>query len=216
MAIMKFIAFPDRKDSIFQQVSKDTDIEVASSGSLGVFYHGKCHITHPNETLLVDEKKDWCSNAIIPGEDKPWISYSLKNKGISLTGYSLRNGCCYWSCCCTDDSSFIDGYTNCCCRLYSFSLQGSNDNKTWTIIHKVEKDDKFRYCEFKTYEFQKTASFRYIRFVQEKEYPGCPFCMQINQLELYGQTNNAFFNDELEDNDESVSIIGKMNRNAEE
>ena len=216
MAIMKFVAFPDRTDSIFQQVSKNTDIEVASSGAIGVFYKGKCHITQPNETLHSEEKMDWCSNVAKSGEDKPWITYSLKNKGMSLTGYSLRNGCCYYSCCCTDDNTFIDYDSGCCCRLYSFSLQGSNDNKTWTIIHKVEKDERFRYCEFKTYEFKQTGSFKYIRLVQEKEYPGCPFCMQLNQIELYGQTTDMFSNDEAEDNDESVSIIGKLKRSAEE
>ena len=68
----------------------------------------------------------------------------------------------------------------------------------------------------KTYEFEPTGTFKYIRFVQEKEYPGCPFCMQLNQIELYGHANDMFFNDEAEDNDESVSIIGKLKRNADD
>ena len=214
---MKFISFPERKDSIFQKASnKNTDIEIAASGSLGLYFDGKCHKTFPNETVNIDQKMDWCSNVAKSNEEKPWITYNLKNKAMKLTGYSVRNGCCYHKCCCIDDQTMIDERTYCCCYLYSFSLQGSNDNKTWKIIHNVEKDDNFHRCEFKTYEFQQTESFRYIRFMLEKEYPGCPFCMQINQIELYGDTTNSFFAEDTEDNDESVSIIGKLNRNADE
>lgn len=214
---MKFVAFPARKDSIFQQISvKESGFDIETSGSLGLYYDGKCHLTYPNETINLNEKLDWCSNIAKSKAEKPWISYNFKNKGISLTGYSLRNGCCFWSCCCTDDNVFVDSESGCCCRLYSFSLQGSNDNKTWKIIHKIEKDDRFDYCEFKTYEFQKTESFRFIRFVQDEEFPGCPFCMQINQIDFYGETTDFSFTEEQEDNDESVSIIGKLNRNVDE
>lgn len=216
VAIMKFMAFPERKDSIFQHVSnKEDDILVSSSGSLGLYYGGKCHLTYPNETLHNDQKMDWCSNIAKQEDEKPWISFNLKNKAVKLTGYSVRNGCCYRSCCCTEDNSFVDS-DGCCCRLYSFALQGSNDNKTWKTIHKVENDENFYYCAFKTYEFQKTESFSFVRFVQEKEFPGCPFCMQINQMELYGETVGSFVSADNDDNDESVSIIGKLNRDDNE
>ena len=160
-------------------------------------------------------KMDWCSNIVEEkGEEKPWIMYSIKNKGMRLSGYSVRNGCCWHRCCCMDDGHLIDDF--CCCRLYSYSLLGSNDNKTWTFIHKVEKDEKFYDCQFKTYEFEQTSSYTYIRFMLDEEYPGCPRCLQLNQLELYGETTDSYFSaSEQDDNDESVSIIGKVRKTTE-
>ena len=207
---MQFIAFPQKNNALLEAGVKDKTIIIEASGSIGLHYGGHCHQTFPNETVLVNEKMDWCSN-IAPKEtnEYPWISYSFKNRGIRLTGYSVRNGCCWYPCCCLDDSHYIDGF--CCCRLYSYSLQGSNDNITWTVIHKIEKDTRFYDCQFKTYEFDETPSFKYIRFAMDGEYPGCPKCLQINQIELYGtRTDSIFTTYEEEDNDESVSIIGKV------
>lgn len=213
---MHFIAFPERKDSIFQSVSNiNEDIEVESSGSRGIFYENKCHLTYPNETLNVNKKIDWCSNVAKSSDEKPWIQFSLKNKAMKLTGYSVRNGCCLRRCCCIDDTTFVDTEW-CCCKLYSFSLHGSNDNKTWEIIHKVEKEEKFYHCCFKTYEFSKTKLFKYVRFVNDEEYPGCSLCLQLNQIDFYGETTQSQFIDvEFDENEESVSIIGKLKRNNE-
>ena len=48
----------------------------------------------------------------------------------------------------------------------------------------------------------------------EEPRPGCPKCMQINQIEFYGQLFDAFrpliTNDD--DPEESISIIGKVKR----
>ena len=208
--LVEFIAFPSRKDSILSQVDQKS-VDLAVSGSIGYFYNGKCVQTYPNQTLNNDEKLDWCSNVAKSKDDKPWITYSLQNKAMRLTGYSVRSGCCYYTCCCLDESGLVD---YCCCELYSFSLQGSNDNKTWKVIHKVEKDDRFYICMFKTYEFPMTESFKYVRFVQESERPGCAFCMAINQIEFYGETVDSNSREIIDsDDDESVSIIGKVGRN---
>ena len=207
---MEFVAFPKKADAIFStSIEKDKNsVVVESSGSMGLFYSGKCHQTYPNETLISDKKNEWCSNIAVSRDKMPWISYSVVNKKMKLTGYSLRNGCCWHKCCCTDDNS---GNDFCCCELYSFSLQGSNDNVTWKTIHTVEKESRFLFCEFKTYEFPKTEEFRYVRLIQVEEKPNCPICMQINQLELYGDLiDSAFGGFDAEENDESVSIIGKV------
>ena len=213
MSILKFVSFPDRKDSIFKRISSiEEDMSISSSGSLGLFYSGDCHLTNPNETVIDNGQMEWCSNIAKSEDDKPWISYNVKDRAMKLTGYSIRNGCCYRSCCCQGDTHFVDSNTGCCCRLYRFSLQGSNDNQTWTTIHQAEKDENIYLCTFKTYKFKKTESFRFVRFVMDKEYPGCPFCMQINQIDFYGELSNSPFAED-EENDESVSIIGKINRN---
>ena len=210
---MQFIAFPDRRDALLSN-AKATDIEVSASGSIGIYKSGKCVKTNPNETLNSNERLDWCSN-LVPANDakeKPWIMYSIKNKAMKLNGYAVRNGCCWETCCCIDDGKTVED-VYCCCRLYSFSLLGSNDNRTWKTLHKIEKDPKFKICQFKSYEISTTESFKYIRFVADEPWPNCPFCIQINQIELYGESLNSIsaFSSNADDDDETVSIIGKLN-----
>ena len=208
--LMQFIVFPERKDAILKN-SKDI-LHVDASGSLGMKKNGKCIKSFPNQTLVGDKMSDWCSNIAKSPNNKPWISYSLQGKGMRVSGYSVRSGCCAYLCCCIDDATDID---YCCCELYSFSLQGSNDNRTWKIIHKVEKEKEFWNCKTMTYNFDMTESFRYIRFVQDEKKPYCSFCMALNQFELYGEiVSNDGINYAIgdDDNEESVSIIGKINK----
>ena len=216
---MVYVAFPDRRDAIFANSAKTNDkINIDSSGSLGVWYDKKCHKTYPNATLGTDIKNDWCSN--IGGSDKfkgqPWISYSIKDKLMKIKGYSLRNGCCWYECCCEEDGTIVsDAY--CCCRLSQFALEGSNDNITWNEIHSVNEDKTFYLCHFKTYEFEKSYTYRFLRLVLKKPYPGCPNCMQINQIEFYGETihspySNYFDGNSDELDDDSISIIGKIKK----
>jgi hypothetical protein len=208
---MQYTAFQERSNSIFRKaLSTKGTVYVESSGSIGLFYGGKCHQTYGNETIQDNENLEWCSSIAPTKDSKSWIQYSISNKAIKVAGYSLRNGCCKYICCCVDDQTDID---YCCCDLYSFSLQGSNDNRTWKVLHRVEKDNKFYHCQYKTYELDKVSdSYRYIRLVQDQEYPGCPKCMQINQIEIYGETVNAnnYISESTEDDDESISIIGKI------
>ena len=206
---LAFTAFPENSDSIF---SKLTNIQshIEASGSLGLYmYDSVCHPTFPNYTLVEDARKDWCSNVGTAG-DMPWIIYNIPNKAMKLRGYVLRNGCCRYYCCC-DPETQKDLYFDCCCRLYSFSLHGSNDNVTWKLIHKVEKLDVFYSCQIKEFEFEMTEPFRYIKFSMDEEFPGCPKCMQLNQLDFYGTLTDSFssYEEEME-NEESVSIIGKV------
>ena len=214
LILMEYVAFPERKDSIFAKTEL-SEIGVTASGSMGLYYEGKCHQTFPNETLSADKKMDWCSNIAKSDEDKPWISYNLKDKAMKIKGFSVRNGCCWYGCCCVDDNTRITD-VECCCVLVGFSLQGSNDNSTWKVIHKVDEVNNFYPCTFRTYEFAETEPFRYIRFVQERQVKGCQFCMQLNQLELYGSTiHSSYSNEDIDENDESVSIIGKIRASNE-
>ena len=214
---LAFVSFPSRSDAILSNSNVPPHIEV--SGSLGVDQGNICQPTYGNETLNSDRNYDWCSNIALSNVDRPWISYSLPNTIMKLTGYSLRNGCCRYSCCCDPlTGKRIDGY--CCCRLYSFSLEGSNNNIDWFTIHKIEGKKDFYYCKYETYEFPKTQSYRYVRLVLDQEWNACPRCMQINQIEFYGeaiQTSGDFVPDlnnfNENDNDESVSIIGKVKQN---
>ena len=99
--------------------------------------------------------------------------------------------------------------------MYSYSLQASNDNKTWKVLHRVEKDAKFDICQAKTFELkEKSVPFTYFRFTLEEEYPGFNKCMQINQIELYGETIISQFTsyDDNSEEDESISIIGRVKK----
>ena len=207
---MEFIAIPERSDELLTKQNVKPFVE--ASGSLGLYrYDTKCTRTNPNQTLTNDKYSDWCSNMVKSQSDSAWIQYSIPNKAMKLKGYAVRNGCCYYSCCCDPDTGEnLDYY--CCCDLYSYSVLGSNDNQTWKTIHKIEKGH-FKYCEHKVFEFDLTEAFQYIRFRLDEQRPGCPKCIQLNQVELYGELveslNPQFDDDET---DESISIIGKVKK----
>ena len=209
---LAFVALPQRQDAILS-ANKDR-LHVDASVSIGLDKHGKCIQTYPNETLIGDRESDWCSN-IAKGDDHPWISYHIPNTAMKLTGYSVRNGCCEFPCCCDPQTGEFFPHDDCCCELVGFSLQGSNDNRTWYTIHQIQNKRDFYFCKYETYEFQMTQSFNFIRFYLEQELDGCPRCLQINQIELYGQTISSFSYRDLDDDDdnqESISIIGKIRK----
>ena len=221
LSFVSFVAFPEKKDALLTGADrKHVSIEV--SGSLGLYQKDrKCHKTYGNETLVSDEFSDWCSNIATVKNDpsyNPWIQYSIKGKQMKISSFSVRNGCCHYYCCCAEeDGKVVDYY--CCCLLYTYSLQGSNDNKTWKVIHRVEKDNKFYYCDVKTFELERMSEpFVYFRFVLEEEWPGCPKAMQVNQIELYGESmpsGYTSYNDVSDDDDESISIIGRIKKTNE-
>ncbi|EAX89184.1 hypothetical protein TVAG_195600 [Trichomonas vaginalis G3] len=159
----------------------------------------------------MDKHYDWCSNCGKNKSDLPWAIYSIKNHMIKLSGYYLKIGCCdiNYPCCCIDDN-------DCCeCCLYSWSLQISNDNKTWKTIHKVEKDSEMRRCKDKTYKFSETYNTKYVRLIQDESCPGDPPCIALNKIELIGSIENEdglIFEDQ-ENEEDDVSIIGHISKN---
>ena len=211
-----YVAFPESKDALLSQSEKGL-VNIATSGNLGFFYNGKCHKSYGNETIVADEFNEWCSNIVKDKNDpslSPFIQYSIKGKQMKVKKFSVRNGCCRNVCCCENDENFID--TRCCCTLYSYSLVASNDNKTWKTLYKVEKDNTFYYCLTKTFEIKNVAPYKYYKFVLDEEWPGCPKCMEINQIELYGEAfSSDLAYDENADDEESISIIGRVSKKEE-
>ena len=216
MISVAFVAMAERTDALLYNSKPEQKLNIEASGSLGLFYgDARCHPTFPNQTLISDRRYDWCSNLATPEKGNPWIQYSFHQKAMKLTGYAVRNGCCDYYCCCDPDTG-KDLDFGCCCRLYSFSLLGSNDNKTWVHLHKVEKDHSILWCQLKNYEITTSESYRFIRFMMDEERPGCPKCIQVNQIELYGQLITSPFSylsyEDEQENEESVSIIGKIKK----
>lgn len=216
ISFVAFAAFPESNDAILGNEKKEL-INIESSGSLGVYRSGKCQKTYGNETIVSDEFSDWCSNIPSNKNDKnqnPWIQYSIKGKQMKVKRISVRNGCCrYYSFCCTNDNGKITDY-GCCCTLYSYSFHASNDNVTWTLLYKVENDTTFDYCSIKTFEIKTPAPYVYYRLMFDEEWPGCPKCMQVNQVELYGESISSGYLPigDAGDDDESISIIGRIKK----
>ena len=215
ISIFAFAALPDESNAIFAHENKEL-INIESSGSIGLHHDGRCILTYPNETLISSEEHEWCSNISKDKNDpklNPFIQFSIKGKQMKVSKYAVRNGCCKYPCCALNENGKI-AYESCCVYLYSYSLQASNDNLTWKVIHKVEKDESFNLCQVKTFELaEKTQPFTYFRFVVDHEYPYCPKCMQINQIELYGETiSNGYLPSDNNDDDESISIIGRIKK----
>ena len=215
--LYEFVAFPERNDAILIKAHKQNDVISSSSGQIGQYINGKCVDTFPNNTIGEDNKwNDWCSNLAKNNDPQaqPWISYSVKNRVLKFSAYSIRSGCCLYDCCCIEGA-----YVSCCCcELYSFELQGSNDGKEWTTVHKVEKENQLTYCKSKTYEIGKTVNYRFVRLKLISPYPGCDPCMAINGFEIYGEAlkGDYYTANEENENDESVSIIGKVKKHDSE
>ena len=203
--VLAIVPFPKRNDNLME--NNKGSFNIAVSGSIGQYRNGKCVDTDPNDAIDTTQKnEDWCSNIVKEKSQYPWLSVNLKGKAMSLTGYSIRSGCCYYGCCCEDG---ID--VNCCCELYSWSLEGSHDNTTWKTLHKVEKEKTFYFCQNRSYDLKTSESFEYIRIRQDEPWPGCSLCICLNKLELYGQTRDGRYVEyDSDDSDESVSIIGKV------
>ena len=104
------------------------------------------------------------------------------------------------------------------CCLYSWSLQISNDNKTWETVHKISKDDSMRDCKDSTYTLDKSYTTKYVRLIQDEACPGEPPCLAINRVELLGDiiSDNSQSEEEefvsFHDDDDDVSIIGHISR----
>ena len=190
--------FNDKFNGVFKGTYNKDDVSVVASGSRVCFIPsaGKDILTKPESVIDPEDKLEWCSNINQSKNDKVWIATIFKDKKLTMTGYSIKNGCCE---------------TNaCCCLIYSWSVLGSNDNKTWTKLHSVVKDDDLEICEEKSFHVDKKGSFSMFKLVQDEPEPGCWYCMNINRLEFYGIIDD----DELEEisSEEEVSIIGRVKK----
>ena len=90
--------------------------------------------------------------------------------------------------------------------MYNWSLLGSNDNKTWTELHLIEKPKRFNTFEEKFFKVEDKKSYSMFKIIQNEPEPGCWFCMTISRLEFYGSIDD----DKEVSNEEEVSIIGRI------
>ena len=76
-----------------------------------------------------------------------------------------------------------------------------------------------RICNEKQYHFDKEYTASYVRLIQDNACPGYPPCIAINKFDLFGSVVGANNEPEEEfvsfhDDDEDVSIIGHISKNA--
>ena len=207
-----------KENGIFSKNFDKGIIVVDASGSSNQEINGSMQLTKPEySTYPWNKRYDWCSNCGTTYDDHPWITYSIKNKRIKINSYFVRVGCCYNSLCCCEDYKYK--YCVHCC-LYSWSLQVSNDNKTWTEVHRM-KDEKMRRCKENTYNLDKTYEAKYVRLIQNEACPGDPLCIALNKFELFGdiisEDSNVHDDDFVsyhDDDDDDVSIIGHISKNG--
>ncbi|EAY03224.1 hypothetical protein TVAG_421120 [Trichomonas vaginalis G3] len=204
----------DCENGIFQKVFNDKIILIDVGGSSKQDINGSMQMTKPEYAIYPWNKRyDWCSNCGRNYDEHPYIRFSLKNKKFKFNSYFVRCGCCYHHKCCCEDENI--GCFYCC--LYSWSLRISDDNKTWTEVHRM-KDEEMRRCNEKTYKLDKTYSAKYVEVIQNEACPGDPPCIALNRFELYGDVidDNGVSDDfvSYHDDDDDVSIIGHISKNG--
>lgn len=198
---------------IFSKYYNDKIINIDTTGSSRQKINGSMQLTKPEYAIYPWKKDyDWCSNCMSSYDQHPWITFSLKNQLITFSGYFMRAGCCYEGGCCYDRRYY---YCIKCC-LYSWSLQISDDNKTWTEVHKITKDNEMKECAERTYKLDKEYTTKYVRLLQTENCPDDPPCIALNRFELLGDIHSDNSNDDFisfHDDDDDVSIIGHISRN---
>ncbi|EAX96412.1 hypothetical protein TVAG_493540 [Trichomonas vaginalis G3] len=209
-------SFSNEINGIFSKVYNKKTIVYDVSGSSRQNINGTMQLTKPEYAIYPWNKDyDWCSNCGHSYSEHPYISFSIKDQNFKFNSYFIRAGCCYGRCCCEEDYSRY--CVNCC--LYSWSLQISDDNKTWKEVHRIEKDRNMRRCNEKTYNLDGTYEAKYVRIIQNEPCPGDPPCLAINRFDLIGDLTEFNQNKENEDfvsyhdDDDDVSIIGHISKN---
>lgn len=191
--------FNDKFNGVFKNTYNKNEVSAIASSSITCYFSSveKDVLTKPESVIDPNDELEWCSKFSKLKTDRPWITIIFKNKKLSMSGYSIKSGCCQanW----------------CCCILYSWSLFGSNDNKTWTKLHSVEKEKEFRQCQEKSFRVDKKGSFKMFKLIQEEPDPECLFCMDIAKLEFYGSLDDDEGDIEFDSsNEDEISIIGRV------
>ena len=203
LLIRKF-PFNEKFEGFFYHTYKESIASIECSGS-NQFWNRSLKrdiLTNPNFAINPEENNlEWCSNFNKTKTDYPWLMFNFGKQKFNVIGYSLKLGCC--------------DYFSCCCLLYSWSLEGSNDNKTWTKIHQLEKQSDFDFGDVRSFKVDNLNKFyQYIRLKQDQPHPSCWYCIGLARMEIYGDLLTDEYSemgDDINDNDE-VSIIGKVTK----
>ena len=183
---------------------KDGVVSVSASGSYYVYSQAKMSDVESKPENCVDPNAEleWCSNYDHKKEMKPWLLLTFNKSKVKLDGYSLGSGCCV--------------YSTCCCKMYTWQLQGSNDNETWDILHNDKNNNEFGFCLNKEFKIESNKWYKMIKLIQLDAENNCPTCISLRKIELFGEIESDEAWQNVEDADENeVSIIGKVKKSSE-
>ncbi|OHT05205.1 F5/8 type C domain containing protein [Tritrichomonas foetus] len=162
-------------------------IEYTDKPFEGIFSHmySKCGNKNPQACGLInilpsDKICNNASNVIIPNWKQHWFSFfgpnpfiifDFQKLKISLSSYSLKT------------YSGNENYGH----LQSWSVQGSNDGDNYSLINEQKENHDLNSCSaFKTYSFEKTEPFRYIKILMTgNNHAGSDF-MVLRNVEFFG------------------------------
>ena len=168
--------------------------------SLSVYFPSldKDFLTKPESVIDPQDKLELCSNINKSKNDRQFLATVFEGRKLALSGYSIRSGCC----------EYLSSRS--CYLIYSWSILGSNDNRTWTKIHSVEKDKEHEDCKEKSFKVGEKGSYSMFKIVQDEPEPRCWYCMNINKLKFYGSMSES--DGDVVLNDDEISIIGRVKR----
>ena len=197
--LIREFPFNDRFDGVFKNTYNNKDVSVEASGSSRCYFYSldRDVLTKPESVIDPEDQLEWCSNLNKSKNDHPWLTVVFNDRKLTASGYSLKAGCC-------------ENVNGCCCIPYSWSILGSNDNKTWTKLHSVEKNKELKYCKEGSFRIDKKGSFSMFKLIQDEPEPDCWYCIALSKLEFYGTFSGGKF-DEITSEDE-VSIIGRLKK----
>ena len=193
-------SYNEKFDGVFNNIYNEKYISVVSSGSSSSYFTTiRLDVSTKAESVINPrDKLEWCSNIDRTKKDRPWIVTIFRDRKLTMSGYSIKSGCCEIA------------KSGCCCMLYSWSILGSNDNKTWTKLHSVEKDQDLKKCTEMSFRVDKKGFYSMFKIMQDEPHPECYLCFSINQIEFYGTIDKDI--DEETSNVNEVSIVGKYKR----
>ena len=177
-------------DGIFKKNFNNTTM-VASASSTW--------LNTPSDVINPDSYYEFCTKY---KKEKQWFAVQFTEKSVKLKSYAIQLGCCYF-------------YDSCCCELYSWVLEGSNDNTTWSVLDKEDKLSDFYYCNSRTFELKKASQpYSYFRITQTETKPNCDSCIGMMRMEFFGDlVAKGSYRPEISEDagdDEEVSIIGHV------
>jgi hypothetical protein len=112
---------------------------------------------------------DWTDYWFSQNSADSWIQFDFKNRRISPTHYTLRS----------------DGYGG--HHLLEWSLDGSNDEKSWTNLDRQNTQDLNGNYHVKSYSLtQSSCHFRYLRLTQTGQSSSSVHYLGLSRVEFFG------------------------------
>ena len=205
LSFLSFRTFPfnNNFNGVFKRLYDQNIVTVGASGSRVCWDQSSKKDINSKPEYCVDPKSPslWCSDYDWNHNKFPYLQINFQKSRLALSGYSIQAGCCEYS-------------YGCCCTPFSWEISGSNDNKTWTKIHSIEKNKFLTNCANQSFSLpSKSIPYKSFRMTQTEPVSGCPTCMDLLRFEVYGDFDGSsyIYSEDFDDqNDDEVSIIGKV------